>query len=126
MAIVLRASSPVLDLDACLRWIPSRIVEAAWRVGDIRLGRSPERTAGFNLLIAESTGAATIGAAHTELLGLAPHLLALSEAGIPLTLDCALEVGPIAPKSLTLGPSFLQLLVEIGIELSVSAYPCED
>ena len=126
MIAVLRAASDRLDLDACLQWIPPERLEASWRLGDMRAGRSA-KDAGFNVLLAdaEDRDAAMTEAAATLAI-LMPHVQALVRAGVGVAVDVGVYVYDGAPAFLAVSKVFLARVVESGAQLEFSAYPCSD
>jgi hypothetical protein len=126
MIAVLRAASDRLDLDACLRWIPPERLEASWRVGDMRAGRAAKE-AGFNVLLADAEDRDTAMAeAAATLAILMPHVQALVRAGVGVAVDVGLNVYGHAPAFLPVSQAFLARVVESGVQLEFSAYPCSD
>jgi hypothetical protein len=53
-------------------------------------------------------------------------LQSLVQSGETLELDVGLEVGAIAPKSITMPADMVRVIAAIGITLRVTAYPCSD
>ncbi len=48
---VLRLSN--VDVEACRAWVPSELVDAVWRKGELRPGARIAQTSGVNLLLGE-------------------------------------------------------------------------
>jgi len=127
-SLVLRAAGPGFDLDAFLRRHPDVVTEATWHVGDVRIpGRRAAQTSGFNLCLADNDDdVAAVGIARVALDRLTLALEDLRELGIPATVDLGLFVGAEFSRNLRLPPLFLKRLVELGLDLEISAYPCDD
>lgn len=124
MIAMLRAASPALDLEACLRWLPAERLDASWRVGDASAGKR-RQTAGFNLLLSEAEDAAVaVAGAQHVLSSLAKQVKALVDGGVGVSVDIGIDVYGIGPKSVALSSGFLLLIAETGAELVFSAYPC--
>ena len=128
MLAILRIGGPALDVDESLRWLPSERVEAVWRRGEVHGSRgTPSATSGCNVRLADDEDVATcLRAAGDVLSRLAPPLRSLRAQGVGFEVDLSLEVGPVSPRSCRLPADFLNVMVEIGAELMVSAYPCSD
>jgi hypothetical protein len=124
MLAILRLGSEIHEADEWLTWLPSSLVEAVWRRGELRRGRKkPSATSGCNVLLGEDEDPdACMRAAETVLSALRPQLLGLCARGVNLEVDLSVDVGPCAAVSRRVDPSFLQLLVDIGAVLVVSAY----
>jgi hypothetical protein len=126
MVIVLRAASEFLDVDQCLQWIPGDLLEVVWRRGDRSNGHAAETTSGFNLTLADEDHPSALEAATAHLLRMKAPLQSLVQSGETLELDVGLEVGAIAPKSITMPADMVRVIAAIGITLRVTAYPCSD
>jgi hypothetical protein len=126
MAIVLRASSSQLDLQASFRWLPADRIEAVWRVGDLR-GSRLESTNGFSVRLSASEDTRTsLAEALSVFSGIATHVKELSAAGAALEVDVALYVTASMPQSVELRGDFLAALLEANVRLLVTGYPCSD
>jgi hypothetical protein len=126
MIVVLRASGSNLDLDACLTWLPSGRVEAAWRSGEVRRGKAA-LDSGFNLLLADDDHAdQALAAAQRELEGIQEKVKLLARAGVGISVDIGLEVSSTVPRSVSLSQDFIRAVMESGVKLVISAYPCSD
>jgi hypothetical protein len=126
LVIVLRASSESLDVDACIKWIPSDMLEVDWRRGDQAAGRAAKTTSGLNLTLADADAPSALEAATAHLLRMKAPLQSLVQSGETFELDVGLMVGAMAPKSITMPADMLRVLAAIGLQLRVTAYPCSD
>jgi len=122
---VLRVSGEGLDLDACLAWIPAGMLGLTWRVGE-RFFRTGECTTnGFNMVLAdESSPSRAVETAAKVFTAFASRIRLPTEAGGSASMDFALYVTSGCPSSITFPSDLLRALVEHGVELAMSAYPC--
>ena len=127
MLVVLRVSGKALDLEACLAWLPRDAVQNTWRIGEQDARGRVSSTSGFTLTFGE-TDDADKALAHTQsqLLSFAPELQRVVRDDSSAAVDIALFIAGAAPKSVRFSPQFMNLLVELGVELHVTAYPCSD
>ena len=127
MNIVLRAASASLDADACLTWIPRRLLSHVWRIGDHDRLKGVATTGGFTLGLADDddTGQA-LQDAHHNLQLVAEGITRLVAEGVNVEIDVALFVTGTRPKTLTVPQALLAELAAMGVRLVVSAYPCSD
>lgn len=127
-SIVLRAASSDFSVDSFLQLHSSLEPEAVWHVGETRIpGRTPAATSGFNLRLADDDD--DVGAlkqARVEIARYRAALEQLRDAGVRTCIDVGLFVGAAFSRNLQLSMYDLRLLADIGVELEVSVYPCDD
>lgn len=125
MIAVLRAAAHGLDVDSCLSWIPTDLLDRTWRRGDRRPGGRIEETSGFTLLLAEVDSVPELVAiAKGAILRVEGPLRSLRKEGVAVEVDFGLDVLATHPVSLCLNLEFLAVAAEIGLDVRVSAYPC--
>jgi hypothetical protein len=126
MIVIMRAADAALDVSDCLEWLPAERIEAVWRVGDSRNGRTAD-SAGFNLLLAEADDApAALTDAATWLVRFESNIKSITGAGIRVSIDIGIDVYPYTPSSVVLPEALLSAAMSVGAQLIVSAYPCSE
>jgi hypothetical protein len=99
--------------------------QAVWQAGD-RIGDRIRSNAGFNFTIAEAqSGRDLVGMVIEWLDQHRPAVQALVQIGVGVQVDMGLTVGTSEQftGSVVVTPQELRLFVDLGIELSISAYP---
>lgn len=125
MLSVLRIFGSNFDVDGFLGRYPKLGPDAVWRRGDVRRGRAPATSSGFNITIGE--GRAWLSAVDRFCeSAVARALLADAQgSGAEAVLDVAVGVG--GESTYTAAVSFssgkLRLFADLGATLVVSAYP---
>ena len=123
---VLHVSAPNVDADELLRALslPGAVV---WRKGDTAPRRRPYTEDGLRATLVDADSMAAL---HRGLLRhLASHTALHSELaknGGSSLIDLGLMVPPTHPLSLTFEPELLKGLLDAGIVLTVTAYPCSE
>lgn len=125
---VLSASGAEFDPDAYLRWAGLE-PDAVWHVGEPRFRGEPHAESGFNICVADERSMDAL--VETMRDWLTAHrlvLAALGKAGAKAELDVGMTVGSAKQfaASVSLEPSDLALLAELGLVYCVSAYPAAD
>ena len=102
--------------------------EAIWHLGDVRIpGRKPVATSGFNVCLADDDDdIVALNQTRVELVRHRAALESLRDAGVRACIDVGLFVTAKFSRNLQLSVSDLRLLADLGVELEVSAYPCDD
>src|SRR5687768_13817082 len=124
MDAVLRVSGEDLDLEACLKSLPTERLQAVWRKGEESLIGRVRRTSGFNFLLSDASDVSRL---EEELV---LSLRQLEETLFPVLgkdacveVDFAVFVTESGMGSLSLRSDTLRVLSQYGISLVVSAYP---
>lgn len=125
---IFRAFGAAFDLARYLRKSGLK-PDASWRAGEPRSRGRAHVDTGFSVSVAdEDSREALVAAIMQWLQANQPAIAALSGAGATAELDVGIGVGSSKQftASVTLAPSALALLAELGVSYRVSAYPLSD
>lgn len=124
--VMLRVSSPSLDVKTLLGRFPQLTPDALWQRGEPKRPRGVEETSGLSLLLAEaSSGSSAVFETRKTLEALSLVLEELRRQSASCVVDFGLLVGGEAQftGSVHLLPEDLAWFAERGLGLCVSAYP---
>ena len=123
---VLHVSGPTVDPESLLKSFPIPGA-SSWRKGDKRPRRGVYDHGGFKATIVDADSQAALHRGLDRHLrdcaGLYSELARHGERGF---LDIGLMVPASHPLSLTFEPELLQALIDAGIVVTLTAYPCSE
>jgi hypothetical protein len=126
---VLRVSSATLDVDAFVAAHPGLGAVSVWHKGQTYGRRPPREDSGFNLDLGDgSRWELLLERTLARLEAIRDVLDDARAAGADLTLDFGLVVGTSEAFTRTarFSPPDLKRLLDLGVEVFVSAYPGQD
>jgi hypothetical protein len=124
-SVVLRVSHAQLDLDACLRWLPSSKLIRVWRSGE-KHRRGDHEASGFAVDLAEGPArGSVVQDAVDAFLELAGPVAELVRGGAHAAVDFGLFLDARGGGSLCLSfaPVAAAVFERAGVTLQISAYP---